>query len=1074
MAAPSRPTGIATITSNDSIVIEWKENPEVDIQGYNVYNSTTSGGGISGYIKLNNELITVYSELRDVVSNTEETVTMVGGQRQTLIVEDIEQVKIFSYTHTNLLDGKRQYYVLTAVNNQNEESLYSIEVNSVPLNLTTDIVKFPVRSAFDVAKSMVDLVLERQPNIDVKPGTLTRDLHIDPHASEFGYLNIIIDFLSRTQSFITLIDFDDPSNIGESIPVAESTDKTLLKEAFQLTDDTDVQAVIDFAFDKLAGNYQIFREGATQSIGYAVFYTATVPEEDITIPVETVVSTNPTSAVPAINFETTTEAQMLVASIESYFNDATQRYEIQVPIRSIESGLNTVVSASTIVNSTFTQLSVTNDTPTENGRDIESNRSLANRGLLAFTSLDVGRLDGYQRTVIEVQGVEDVLIVDAGHPLMQRDYDEVRLKHVFGKVDIYFLGESFVTFTDNIGFLYKSVVLENLTILDATEMRVQVTNPSVIPSTPMYLVQQVVNANLAEAYDLTGNYTLFVNTIELAKDRYTVDLEEGDITFYDEGLTLGDQVTANYQYKSDITGEVLILAAIGGEIAFTLANLPVAIFSEVLTLTRAAVQTILVRDVDYTIDYTTGDITLSSGLIVGDSLTADYQQVIDVTGEVVVASATEGQTEATFANTQIVEAMVIEDDGVTINLNEDNVINSSIGMSPTDIIKASYKYRDTDPVILTNQPVDSIVSVTAGSDSLVEGTHYSFNKVDDILLEGNSVNATRSIQLHYDETTGLPAGTLSRQVDTLNLVGLEQKSLTKLGTDVITIVVTNTDRTVTYDNNVDYVLVPAETQLDYVTVGRISGSSITDGQDVLVTYEYGESIIVAYNVNNLIQTIQSEIDISRHITADVLVKQANQIDIDLEFTVKLKSSASQPVARSSLTTDLQTEVSSKKMGERINQSDVIRIIDNNLYVDYAILPLTKMAVSDGTHIANEELVNPLWSVFQTSTVTSYKTNAGQLRYSTAGSSSDDSKFWRVSQEDRELTLVANENLVADAAGQAYIAADGAIYVSTFDDDDPSDYQITVAYNVSGETGAKDIVTTDLDFLNLESLIIHIA
>ena len=54
---PSPPTGISVVAYNNRVQIKWVKNPESDIKGYNVYNSTTSGGGISGYAKLNNTLI---------------------------------------------------------------------------------------------------------------------------------------------------------------------------------------------------------------------------------------------------------------------------------------------------------------------------------------------------------------------------------------------------------------------------------------------------------------------------------------------------------------------------------------------------------------------------------------------------------------------------------------------------------------------------------------------------------------------------------------------------------------------------------------------------------------------------------------------------------------------------------------------------------------------------------------------------------------------------------------------------------------------------------------------------------
>jgi hypothetical protein len=227
------------------------------------------------------------------------------------------------------------------------------------------------------------------------------------------------------------------------------------------------------------------------------------------------------------------------------------------------------------------------------------------------------------------------------------------------------------------------------------------------------------------------------------------------------------------------------------------------------------------------------------------------------------------------------------------------------------------------------------------------------------------------------------------------------------------------------------------------------------------------------SINSLIGPLQQNIDVKRHITADVLVKLANKIDIDLEFTVKLKFGASSPVVKDTLANNISAIFNQKKMGQRINQSDVIAVIDDTKGVDYVILPLTKMVISDGTHIANEQIPkNAQWLIHLVSTVTAYKTITGILQYNTAGSASDSSKFWRISEDDVALTLVNSANEVANGAGRGYIASDGTVYVSTIANDNPAAHIITVAYNVHGETGCHDVVTTDLDYLNLNSLTIH--
>jgi len=1165
MARPSQPTGISTEASGNQIIVRWTGNPEPDIKGYNIYNSTTSGGGVSGYVKLNNELITIFSELRNDVKGTTETVQIVGGQRITTIVEDIEEVQIFSYTHSELLDSKTQYYVITAVNNNDEESLMSIEIWDTPLILTTNIVEFPIRSSSDVARTMIDKILERHPDIDVKPGTMTRDIHIDPHSSEFGYLYTYIDFISRSQSFLTLLQIDDPDNTGKSIAISESTYKRNLQLATGLND-TDTQSLIDLAFDKLAGNFQVFRKSAVSSTGEVVFYATIKPLATITIPTGTIVSTSATSAKPAINFQTITQEQILINSIEEYYNPATQRYEVSVPVESIEAGEITNVASNTIVNSTLTELQVTNVMPTRNGQDVESNRSLSNRAILAFTNLDVGTRDGYLRTAIETQYVEDVLVVDAGHPLMQRDYDYTRHMHVFGKVDVFFKGKVSVTHTETFGFLFSGGFRENAQIDSTSDQRVTITNADVTTNSPAYLIQEVINVQKADSYDLTGNYTLYKNAVELVKNTYSMDLETGDIVL-NTPLSIGDNVTADYEYKVSVDNENVLAAAAGGEIFVNLDiplidSKPVDIFSESIYIYRTSIFSVdpatniltilpehifhtgdivnvlstdtlpspfiestdyyvikissteiklassmtnalagigidiitsgvgsltifpsdkikLVREEDYTMDYTTGKVSFSfasfpTGLFPNDAITADYNYVEEILGEIVVSSAVGDETEISLSHSNIVESFVIEPNGKTINLNERNKINSDIGMSMSDTIRVTYKYRKANQVVLSHQPVDEIVSVTTSdATQLTEDTHYIFHKADDILREGNSIYAVRNLEMVYDPNTNLPQGNLFSFEEQLNVVSTEAKDLSKKGIDINTVVVLSLDKSIIYTVNNDYVLTEPTTPFGYMTIQRALGSTIPDGATINVQYQYGEPITVAYNVNSLIENVQGKIDKKRHLTADVLVKSANQIDVDLEFSVKLKKGANSPSVKNELSTELYAIFNQKQMGERINQSDIIRIIDENVGVDYVILPLTKMVVSDGVHIAYENLPKTTpWTEFATGVSTCYKSPTNVLRYKTLGNASDASKFWRVSQSDEELELVNSIAEVSQGLGRAFISNDGSIYLSTLSNVHPSSYLITVAYNVVGETGANDIVITDLDYLNLKSLIIH--
>jgi hypothetical protein len=94
--APAAPTGLSAISGIGIVILNWNNNTETDLAGYNIYRSTTSG---SGYVKLNNSLL-----------NSSD------------------------YNDTNVSNGTTYYYVATAVDTGGLESIYSGEVSSTPSN----------------------------------------------------------------------------------------------------------------------------------------------------------------------------------------------------------------------------------------------------------------------------------------------------------------------------------------------------------------------------------------------------------------------------------------------------------------------------------------------------------------------------------------------------------------------------------------------------------------------------------------------------------------------------------------------------------------------------------------------------------------------------------------------------------------------------------------------------------------------------------------------------------------------------------------------------------------------------
>ena len=91
---PAAPTGLVATPDNNMVSLDWDDNNEVDLDGYNVYRSITSGVYT---IPLNGSLL----------SNSD-------------------------YTDNSAVNGTTYYYVVTAVDAALHESGYSNEASTTP------------------------------------------------------------------------------------------------------------------------------------------------------------------------------------------------------------------------------------------------------------------------------------------------------------------------------------------------------------------------------------------------------------------------------------------------------------------------------------------------------------------------------------------------------------------------------------------------------------------------------------------------------------------------------------------------------------------------------------------------------------------------------------------------------------------------------------------------------------------------------------------------------------------------------------------------------------------------------
>lgn len=956
------PTGLKIESYVRDNLVEWHGSDNSAVVGYNVYVSSTSGGGQSRYLRLNNTVITTPHRTEDVVEDetTDEVETALSGEpgtaeQTTIIRKNVRKMSIFRLRHRNVDIGSKLFYVITSVDANGAESGYSTELTGETTRIDSKVVHVPPREFSEIVNGMIDTLLRRDPEVDLKPGTVVRDLVVDPQAFEMEKLWFFLNFIDKSTSMIALRTIDDENDDSISDPVSQSDYKQRLRAALGLTSDEDTQTLIDYAMEKLAANMRVFRKGATRARGEVVFRTDVRPTGDIEIPAGTSVWTASSDTGSVINFTTTMSVNVQVGDVDSYYDAANSQYEFVAPIIADDAGTGGNISVGAIVNCTAGRFSVTNTSPTFGGDVQESNSLFSERAVLKMSSLDVGTTKGYRRTLIEQPGVRDVFVADAGHPLMQRDFirhvspdGTVKSEHVFGKVDAWVRGGESVIFEDRAGFLYERVEGEEFSVIErVSAFTIETTNAGVDENKPIFDVEKI-------------------------------------------------------------------------------------------TRHRAGAP-----DADYLLDN-----------------------------------------------------LVYEDGGRRLTIDTQDATNVGIGLKEDDTVTVTYRYRGSKPIALLNQPATVVVSVEGlNSGSLDEGVHWEFVRQDDFLLNGRSVLDGSVIQLYYDSQSQKPIGTIEDFSErTGNYDGFVlTKDFRKLskrgivsGSVVVETMPTDGSDPVTLGLNRHYVVEGDDTSgtTSIKLIG--SDSRFTAGVRYSVSYQYGEEIIIRYRSNNLIDRLQTLIDETKHEAADVLVKSAIPVDIDIVFSFKVMSGSDMLDVKQAVGEAVRNFVAAKRLGESVFESDLIYRIQQVEGVKHVVLPMSKLARVDGSYETNETVLSEWTEVVvgtdaSGATVSYWQTSQNALMRNTLGTSAEPNEFWGLRESGTPLEMVDGLTALVSKRGTFFIDATGTLFVNPksvdevgnpLSDSDPNENEYLVTYRISGESGSQDININLNEYARLADLIIE--
>jgi uncharacterized phage protein gp47/JayE len=360
-------------------------------------------------------------------------------------------------------------------------------------------------------------------------------------------------------------------------------------------------------------------------------------------------------------------------------------------------------------------------------------------------------------------------------------------------------------------------------------------------------------------------------------------------------------------------------------------------------------------------------------------------------------------------------------------------------LSAGDILLGDYRYVSSTKFQFTRQPVSDVVQVVGQASGTLPRTNWRILRTADPLKNGRSGKAAESLEIL--QINGFPN---SQPISVTNerhvLLGEFEEFLNNIGANPLTLRVYNSGKTVEFrgpndpSGVSDFVVIPG-TATTSVAIRRTSNSKILSGETVLVDYEHAENFTVTYEVEQSIERAQELISNSSHLTADILVKSALRVPVDISATVALSPGVRRGSVDTAVRANLATLIRITPQGGAIRQSDILAVVDNTRGVSFVNTPLSRMARAEGTLIVREKISSAssdlVFLTGDTSDVnsTTKLSNANvsvfllqdELSASTEDGGGPSSEFRAVYQDGKTLSLISSSIFeIAKRPGQAFI------------------------------------------------------
>lgn len=284
------------------------------------------------------------------------------------------------------------------------------------------------RGFSDIVNSMIERLKISQPNLDTKPGSVSRDLFIDLTADQIARFYNVLNVVSQKQSL--------GSSSGQDL-------------------------------DLIASNFGIGRKTGSPSSGFIVICTNNL-SSDIPIPGGTTATARNGLTYRTLgNYSLSVGDKGRLAANANRLKKAlsiagiSAAYALEVPVECTSVGSSGNISSLQIVSLdiSLNNLVVTNLSTFTGGQNREGDDGFRSRILSIFSGANVGTNSGYRSSILSVNGVQDAIIVEPGSSLMLRDGTEIistqdgetRILNSGngGMVDIYILGNRTETVSES-------------------------------------------------------------------------------------------------------------------------------------------------------------------------------------------------------------------------------------------------------------------------------------------------------------------------------------------------------------------------------------------------------------------------------------------------------------------------------------------------------------------------------------------------------------------------------------------------------------------------------------------------